>query len=93
MGLGAPELYPSNPWETGEVTPTGSNCQLASRRKEERGDRGGEERREGEREDRVSEGEEKDDKGLGVSYRGRHLSGSLVWSVSAEWSLVVLRSQ
>lgn len=44
MGLPAPELYPSNPWEVEEVTPADSNCQLASQRRGKRGDRGQEER-------------------------------------------------
>lgn len=44
VGLPAPELHPSNPWEVREVTPTGSNCQLASRRRGKRGDRGREEK-------------------------------------------------
>lgn len=72
MGLPAPVLHPSNPWEVGEMTPADSNCQLARQRRGEPGteDRG--ERRKSRR------GEEKDDKGLGVSYPGRRLSGSFV---------------
>lgn len=72
VGLPAPVLHPSNPWEVGEMTPADSNCQLARQRRGEPGteDRG--ERRKSRR------GEEKDDKGLGVSYPGRRLSGSFV---------------
>lgn len=41
-GVGLPT--PKPPWEEGEVTPTGSNCQPASQRRGKRGDRGQEER-------------------------------------------------
>ncbi|KAK5853617.1 hypothetical protein PBY51_014757 [Eleginops maclovinus] len=43
-GIQAPELHPLNPWEVGELTLTGSNCQLAKQRRGKRGDRGQEER-------------------------------------------------
>ncbi|KAK1905263.1 U3 small nucleolar RNA-associated protein 25, partial [Dissostichus eleginoides] len=73
----APELHPLNPWEVGEMTLTGSNCQLAMQWRGKRGGRGQEERGE-ERGSRSRRGEEEDDKGLGVSYPGRRLSGSYV---------------
>lgn len=91
-GASSSRAAPFKPMGSGGGDP--GRLQLSTSQPEEREEgwqrAGGERRGVG----RSWRGEEKDDKGLGVSYPGRHLSGRfMVWSVAAEWEPLGLTSQ